>query len=226
MVHPGRGAAGQTVAVTATAALLLALTLAVAAGDWVAVALGNKALEYVCKPLTMVVLIAATLALDPTNATARGCFVVALVLSLAGDVFLMLPDEKLFVFGLGSFLAGHIAYIVGLWVGGVSRAALLVGVLLVLVAVATLGVRIVRGVRNGEHPELTGPVVAYLVVISVMVASAVGRTNAFAIVGAVLFYASDAMIAWTRFIEDKPWGKLAIIVTYHLGQIGLVLSLV
>jgi len=226
VVHPGRGAAGQTVAVTATAALLLVLTLAVAVGDWVAVGIGNKALEYVCKPLTMVVLIAATLALDPTNATARGCFVVALVLSLAGDVFLMLPDEKLFVFGLGSFLAGHIAYIVGLWVAGVSFGALLVGVLLVAVAVLTLGVRIVRGVHAGQHPELTGPVVAYLVVISVMVASAIGRTNAFAIVGAVLFYASDAMIAWTRFIEDKPWGRLAIIVTYHLGQMGLVLSLV
>ncbi len=226
MVHPGRGAADQTVAVTATVALLLVLTLAVAAGDWAAVAVGNKPLEYVCKPLTMVVLIAATVALEPASTSARACFVVALVLSLAGDVFLMLPDERLFVFGLGSFLAGHVAYIVGLWFAGVSFGAFLVGLAIVVVAVATLGLRIVRGVRQGDHPELAGPVTAYLVVISAMVASAVGRVNGFAIVGAGLFYASDAMIAWTRFIEDKPWGRVAIIVTYHLGQIGLVLSLV
>ena len=40
-------------------------------------------------------------------------FVVALVFSLAGDVFLMLPDEdRWFAFGLGSFLLGHIAFVV------------------------------------------------------------------------------------------------------------------
>lgn len=225
-MHQGRAVAGQTGEVNATAALLLVLTLVVAVGDWVAVGLDKKPLEYVCKPLTMVVLIAAALALDPTSDAARACFVLALVFSLAGDVFLMLPNEKLFVFGLGSFLAGHIAYIVGLWWAGVAFGAFLVGVLVVAVAVATLGLRIVRGVRAGDHAELAGPVTAYLVVISAMVASAVGRLNAFAIVGAVLFYASDALIAWNRFIEPKPWGRLAIITTYHLGQIGLVLSLV
>jgi hypothetical protein len=45
-------------------------------------------------------------------------------------------------------------------------------------------------------------------------------------VGAGLFYVSDALIAWNRFIEARPWGDLAIIVTYHLGQIGLALALV
>ncbi|MCD6285147.1 MAG: hypothetical protein J7M39_04450, partial [Anaerolineae bacterium] len=40
-------------------------------------------------------------------------FVVALVFSLAGDIFLMLPDEKWFVPGLLAFLVGHLCYIVG-----------------------------------------------------------------------------------------------------------------
>ena len=65
-----------------------------------------------------------------------------------------------------------------------------------------------------------------MLVISVMVASAVGTLDALAIVGACLFYTSDALIAWTRFIQDFRHGRLAVMVTYHLAQFGLVLSLV
>lgn len=209
-----------------TVALLLAITLVVAVADWIAVYLPNKALEYACKPLTMVVLIAAVLAMTPDSAAARACFVVALVFSLIGDVFLMLPDrDRFFVFGLGAFLVGHLAYIPGLWLLGVTGPALLVGVVVVAVGIATLGRRIVAGVRDAE-PKLALPVTVYMGVISVMVASAIATGNYRAIVGALLFYASDALIAWTEFIEPKRWGRIAIIVTYHLGQIGLALSLV
>ena len=44
-------------------------------------------------------------------------------------------------------------------------------------------------------------------------------------VGAALFVASDAMIAWDRFVAPFPAADLGIMVTYHLGQAGLVLSL-
>ena len=59
----------------------------------------QKTLEYVCKPLTLGLLIGCALALDPADEAVRAWFVAALVLSLAGDVFLMLPQD-LFVFGL------------------------------------------------------------------------------------------------------------------------------
>jgi len=45
------------------------------------------------------------------------------------------------------------------------------------------------------------------------------------IAGAGLFYVSDALIAWNRFLRETRHGRLAIIITYHLAQIGLVLSL-
>ena len=45
------------------------------------------------------------------------------------------------------------------------------------------------------------------------------------VIGAILFYVSDALIGWTRFVRDVRHGRVAIMVTYHLGQIGLVLSL-
>jgi uncharacterized membrane protein YhhN len=211
--------------VTGSAFLLLALTLVVAAGNWVAVEQGNKALEYVCKPLTMVALIATTLALDVPDEAVRTWFLVALVLCLIGDVFLMLPQD-LFVFGLGAFLLGHVAYVGGMLVDGVTMAGLGIGVLVVLVAVVVLGLRILRAVRTGNDPALGGPVAAYIGVISAMVATAFGTGSVVAVAGAGSFYASDALIAWNRFIRETPHHRLVIMVTYHLGQIGLVLSLI
>lgn len=214
---------------TATALLLLALTLVVAVVDWLAVHRGRRSVEYVAKPLTMVVLIAAALALEPSSQAARVLFVAALALSLVGDVFLMLPGADagglLFVGGLGAFLLGHIAYIVGMWVQGVSAGWFAIGLVIVAVAVALLGTRIIAGVRERDA-TMVGPVVAYIGVISLMVASAIGRRSIPAIAGASLFYASDAMIAWNRFITAYPWGPVGIMVTYHLGQVLLVTSLV
>jgi alkenylglycerophosphocholine/alkenylglycerophosphoethanolamine hydrolase len=211
--------------VTAGAFLLLALALAAAVGDWIAVHQEAKGLEYVCKPLTMVLLIGAALALEPEDPTARTWFVAALALSLAGDVFLMVPKD-LFVFGLAAFLLGHIAYIVGMHVEGVDGARFLVGIVLVMAVLAVLGTAILRGVRAGPDPGLAGPVVAYMFVISAMVASAIGLGVVAAIVGACLFYVSDALIAWNRFVRETPHAHVTIMVTYHLAQMGLVLSLI
>ena len=61
--------------------------------------------------------------------------------------------------------------------------------------------------------------------IATMLAAAVASGNPFAIAGAALFVASDAMIAWSRFVADFDAASVAIMVTYHLAQAGLVLSL-
>ena len=209
---------------TGLAFVLLVLALAAAFFDWVAVHHEQKGLEYLCKPLTLVLLIGAALALDPVDDAVRAWFVAALVLSLAGDVFLMLPRD-LFVFGLASFLLGHIAYIVGMHVDGVDGPRFLVGIALVMVALALIGPRILRGARAGPDPAVAGPVVAYMFVISAMVASAIGVGHPTGVLGAGLFYVSDALIAWNRFVGETRHGRLAIIVTYHLAQLGLVLSL-
>jgi uncharacterized membrane protein YhhN len=209
---------------TATATLLLAFALVAAAGDWVAVHRGSKPVEYLCKPLTMVLLIWAALALDPADDAVRAWFVLALALCLLGDVFLMLPQD-LFVPGLGAFLLGHIAYIAGMQVDGVVGSRFLVGALIVLVAVVAIGTPIVRAIRAGPEPALVGPVLAYMVVISAMVASAIGVGGPAVVLGALLFYASDALIAWNRFRRPTPHGGVVIMVTYHLAQVLLVVSL-
>jgi uncharacterized membrane protein YhhN len=210
--------------VTGAAFLLLALALVAAVLDWVAVDRGAKPLEYLCKPLALALLLATALALDPADPAVRGWFALALVLCLLGDVLLMLPQD-LFVPGLVSFLFGHLVYIVGLHLDGVDAARAGVGLLLVLVALATLGRPILTAVGRGDEPELKGPVLAYMAVISLMVVSAIGTGHPAAIVGAGLFYASDSLIAWNRFLRASRRGQVAVMVTYHLAQVGLVLSL-
>jgi uncharacterized membrane protein YhhN len=216
--------------VTGAAFLLLTLALTAAVVDWIAVSREHRPLEYVCKPLTMLLLIGATLALEPSDAlgasgeAVQAWFVVALVLCLLGDVLLMLPQD-LFVFGLGAFLLGHLAYVAGLHVDGVSGPRFLVGIVVVMAVLAVLGTVILRAVRAGPDPKLAGPVVAYMFVISAMVASAIGVGRWVGVLGASSFYASDALIAWDRFKAKVPHGRVAIMVTYHLAQVGLVLSL-
>jgi uncharacterized membrane protein YhhN len=207
------------------ALLLLAFTLAAALVDWLAVATDRRAVVYLAKPLTMLLLIGVALTIEPVDGATRTLFVLALVFSLLGDVFLMLP-RNLFVAGLSAFLIGHVLYIAGLQVRGQTGTWFLAGLVVVVVAVLAVGVRILRAVRTGDDPAMAGPVSAYLVVISFMVASAFGTRNAFAIAGAGLFYASDALLAWNRFVAEKHWAGPAIMMTYHLGQVGLVLSLV
>ncbi len=196
----------------------------VAVVDWYAVAARRKPVEYVCKPLTLALLIGVALALQPAYESRRAAFVVALVFSLLGDVFLMLPRD-MFAFGLASFLLGHIAYVVGLRNGPSSTAALIAAGIGVVIIACVVGSRVLRGVMRSGHRELVGPVVAYMAVLAAMFATALATLNPLAGLGAGLFFCSDAVLAWNRFVRALRWGPLAVIVTYHLGQALLVLSL-
>jgi uncharacterized membrane protein YhhN len=210
--------------VTAVAAVALILAAGFAVGDWFARATDNRRLEYVCKPATLALLVVVAATIDPAAdaGTRRTWFVAALVFSLAGDVLLMIPRE-LFVAGLAAFLVGHLCYVAGFWSQDApTTTAFVVSALVVLVILAPVIARILRAVRGTA--DLI-PVSAYSVVIAAMLASAIATGNVVAAVGAALFVASDSMIAWDRFVRPFPAAGVAIMVTYHLGQAGLVLSL-
>jgi uncharacterized membrane protein YhhN len=213
--------------VNPAAAVALALAAAFAIGDWIAVGRRDRRLEYVCKPATLTALIAVACLLDPAAGadTRRSWFVAALVLSLAGDVLLMLDGNgrDLFVAGLAAFLVGHVCYVVGFWTDGPAGRAFAISAVIVVVVVGPLAARILGALR--AEPALRPPVAAYIGVISVMVATALATGNVVAAVGATLFAASDSMIAWNRFVRPFRGAEVAIMVTYHLGQAGLVLSL-
>lgn len=209
--------------------VLLGLAAVAAVANWVAVGRDDQRTIYVAKPATLALLVAAAVALTPEDGTVRAWFVAGLVLSLAGDVFLMVPEENRlpvdpFLLGLGSFLLGHVAYIVGMATDHASWPLTAVGVVVVAAALAAVAPRIVAGV-GAQEPGLRGPVLAYMGVISLMVVAAFGRSVPLGIAGAALFYASDAILAWNRVYGPRRWWRVAVMVTYHLAQVGLVLSL-
>jgi uncharacterized membrane protein YhhN len=192
-----------------------------AIGNWVAVARGSTPGIYAFKPLTLAFLVATAVALDPTSDAERAWFVAALVLSLFGDVFLMLPKDA-FVAGLSAFLLAHVAYAVGLNQDSAGNWWLAVPV---VVVAGLLGRRLLAGIRRSGMPQLVAPVVAYVLTILVMVASAVASGNVLAAVGALLFMTSDAFIGEDRFVRHRAWQPLTIMVTYHVAQALLVVSL-
>jgi uncharacterized membrane protein YhhN len=214
--------------VTAPAFVTLVIAGLLAVGDWYSrgparASAAMTRLEYVCKPGTLIALVATAALLDPQDATVRAWFVAALVLSLVGDILLMLPREQ-FVGGLAAFLVAHLCYIAGFVAGGLRGPAVALALLGTAVVLAPVAIRVLRGVARNE-PALRPPVVAYLVVIGTMLAVAVASGNVLAAIAAAVFVASDSMIAWSKFVAPFTAAPVAIMVTYHLAQAGFVLSL-
>ena len=210
--------------VNPAAVVALIFTGGFAIGDWSSRARDDKRLEYVCKPATLTALIVVAITLDPASGASdrRVWFVAALVFSLLGDVLLMLPRDA-FVAGLAAFLVAHVCYVVGFWTDPPAAIAMVIASIVVVLAVAPIARTVLRALAS--EPALRPPVAIYMVVIATMVASAIASGNVVAAVGAVLFAASDSLIAWDRFVRPVARAEVTIMVTYHVGQILLVLSL-
>ena len=215
---------------TVIAGVLLGVATVFAVGDWVAIARVSTRLEYVCKPAATAALVGVAATLAAAHGDTRAWFVAGLVLCLAGDVFLMLPARPDgfdgFVPGLGSFLFAQLAFTVGFALHGGSTGEYVLGAVLVTVSAAPLATRFVRALLEAKQAVLVGPVLAYLVAIAAMATSAIGGANAWGIGGATLFLASDSLIAETRFVAEHRGVPVAIMVTYHLALVGLVVSLI
>ena len=186
----------------------------IAAGlDWLAAARDLRRLEYVAKPATLAIL----LAWAASRPDASPWLVAALVCSLAGDVFLMLPGDR-FAPGLAAFLLAHLAYLVAFPSPWPARLGWLV---VVLLGTSPVAVRIVRA----APAALRGAVVVYLTALAAMTASALATGDPLVSAGALLFLASDALLAWDRFVHAWPGAKLIVHATYHVGQLLLVVAL-
>ena len=202
-----------------------ALAAIASAGDLASILRHDKRLEYATKPAVMVMLIGAALLLHPASQGERALFVVALVLGLVGDVFLMLPDEFL-IPGIVAFLAGHLAYAAGFRFAGFAIVGLVAGLVIVAATAGFFLRRILGAVQSGGRPNLRNPVIAYAIVISLMTVSATASGNLVAAAGGLLFFFSDVIFAWYRFVKPVAWGQPVNIVMYQAGQALLVLSLV
>ena len=215
--------------------ILFGAAIFLAVLDWIAVAGGWKKLEYFAKPATMVALVAFVI----QNGGLSGgmiWFTLGLVFSLAGDVFLMLPKEQ-FIAGLVSFLLAHVAYIIGLSPKlPQDLPSLLIAISLAIFVTLTASQifrRIAAGLQASGKTNLRVPVLLYTVVISVMLFSAMltllsdkwSSVDALTVCsGAVLFFLSDAILAWNKFVSPIRYGRLLNISSYHLGQLLIALG--
>lgn len=196
-----------------TSQLLLALVAAVAAVDWFALATQNRRLERVAKPLVMVGLLLVAITSD-LEGWPLVWLCLGLTAGLIGDV-LLLPEIDQFIGGLAAFLLGHLAYIgLALWFG-TSIGLLVVGLLGMSAVVLTAGSKITDAVQG---TPLFAPVVAYVVAIGASTALLIGTGRWWMAAGAMLFALSDTMLGWNRFVETIKGGRVAVHVTYHLGQ--------
>ena len=180
---------------------------------------------YAFKPLATLLILALALSLSPARSDYQWAIAAGLVLSTAGDVFLMLPRDR-FVAGLASFLLAHLCYLRAFSIEVPFGA----GLLLWLPFFAAGGM-VVALVWPGLKPALRGPVVVYVIVIAAMAGQATGRWYASgsavalaAAVGAGLFVVSDAVLAIDRFRWPFRAARAVTLATYWAAQLLIAIS--
>ena len=163
-------------------------------------------------------------------------FGIGILLSLVGDVLLMSFTNRMFVLGLAAFLFAHIAYIIGFKEELLNPTAWsFILLFLLFVNGIRLIRRIVGAMRAMQQNALVLPVIVYSLVISLMLFAAMStifdpawNTGAafFVSLGAFLFYLSDLILAWNKFVSPVKNGPVLNIVAYHLGQISLIAGVI
>lgn len=179
----------------------------------------------VFKPLTILFIIAFALSIihDWQSKYVLGVLI-ALFLSLMGDVFLMLSETK-FKHGLFAFFLAHIFYSFAFIQNVYSfNYFVLIGAVLFSSFVLML-----LGKSVGKYRVY---VMIYVAAITVMLWLAINRylvfpdnTTLFVMLGAVLFVISDTVLAYKKFKNGNPKLEYIILNSYFAAQLLFTLSL-
>ena len=215
--------------------IFLIAALIFAALEALALQKNRPRLEYIAKPAVMLALFFWLW----TSAGLNGAlfwFGLGILFSLAGDVLLMISLDRLFIAGLAAFLFAHVSYIIGF---NTPLPALSVWGLILAVMIGIGGVRIIRRILTPlaaqGQARLRIPVVIYGIAISIMLLSATIKladiswaawASLLVSVGAFLFYLSDILLAWMKFVAPIQNGRIFNILAYHLGQVALIAGVI
>jgi len=190
-------------------------------------------LHWLAKPATTLLIAAVAWQARPAASPSyRRAVLAGMLLSCVGDIALMLPMDA-FVLGLVAFLLAHVCYIVA-FRAGLRAGRGLVAAFVLLGAFATLNV---MGLWPHLPAPMRMPVLAYVVVLASMAVLALARawtrpplaareacSARWAAVGAVLFVASDSLLAWDRFAGGLPLASLLVLSTYYAAQYAIARS--
>ena len=162
-----------------------------------------------------------------TNKKIKALLLLAIGLSLSGDIFLLFDKSGSpnFIFGLVSFLLAHIFYIMLFlqikrsyfpqrkWNPWIIVALLLYVVVLIYILNPYLG-------------DLKIPVIVYALVLSGMLITAwhafqfnSQSGGGWIITGAFCFVLSDSLLAFNKFYAPFEFAGIAIMLTYGLAQL-------
>ncbi|MCC3372574.1 lysoplasmalogenase [Cohnella sp. REN36] len=148
-------------------------------------------------------------------------------LLLTGLFFCMLGDGLLgwFVVGLSAFLVGHLFYLASFW--REHRPSRLRSAAIVPIAcfAVYMGWELVHALARDDKHALVFPVLLYIAVISLMAWSAIRTGKTWAIVGGLLFLASDAILSWNLFVSDVAYAGVLIMTTYYVAQFCIAHSI-
>jgi uncharacterized membrane protein YhhN len=150
-----------------------------------------------------------------------------IVFSIIGDVVLVMEGERAFFAGTSAFLTAQLLYAAAFWALR-SPDHPIVPVAGVVVVVSALLVANLWPKAGAMRPA----VALYAAAITLMVATALGTLAGplrpvaalCAAVGAVLFYISDATLAWDKFKRPLRHASYVTMGVYWVGQIGIALA--
>jgi uncharacterized membrane protein YhhN len=188
--------------------------------------------------------IATALAAGATDTTFGIWVLVALCLGWLGDIALVSARRTWFLLGLGSFLLSHLAYIGAF---STERPHALVAVLVAAGLLVPAGL-VGRWLWPHLGADMRGPVVAYIAVITAMVAAAAGAVAGIGpalpatavlttgeptarwvwqtavMAAAVAFYLSDVSVARDRFVAPGFGNRIWGLPLYYAAQLLFALS--
>ena len=207
---------------------VLAMALGVTAlMNWVSVVRGDLLLERLTKPLFILLLMGLAWSLDLEGKVAGAPslvpVLVALALSLIGDVALLNATTGRFLVGLAAFLLAHVAYVWAI-LGTAGTGGFPWWLLLAVPALVLVHARVGRDIVRHAGPQ-RGAVLLYQVVLFALVLTAAWRGDWVVLLGCALFTASDTILGHDRFVLQRRWAPLTVIVTYHLAQVFVVVGL-
>ncbi|MCM3288941.1 lysoplasmalogenase [Paenibacillus sp. MER 180] len=190
--------------------------------------LDSSVLNWIFKLLPMVLIIVLAVSSQPADKLKmyKVLVVIGLVFSIAGDALLLNNGNEWFMLGLFSFLVGHLFYVAAMIRRWEFSLLTLVCVIPIGLYSWLIGWQLNNGIMaNSGNSDLWLPVAVYVSVISLMCWAAIMSRNWYAAVGAILFAASDSILAWNKFVSDVPASGIWIMLTYFAAQLFIAGSI-
>jgi uncharacterized membrane protein YhhN len=142
---------------------------------------------------------------------------VAVLFSMAGDIFLEFKFNGAFILGLLCFLVSHLFYIARGLLDYNKLSQTIIYKLLILSPAPILAFFIIPGLN-----DMLLPVLAYMVAITINAFICSNQRSRWLGVGAFIFILSDGMIAYNKFITPVEGIRFPIMITYYAAQYLLI----